>query len=134
MDTKACYRRFAARYLALGAAGITAGFIAVTPTVATPAAPAHEVKKDPQGPTSFADRLSAVRSAVAEHLDGQLKLAQIIHPPLPPPPILRPFTDVFRNEGRQPFSDAFRNVRPTPPAPTPPPPTPSTPTPPPRLG
>src|SRR5690349_12466006 len=106
MDTKACYRRFIARYFALGAAGISAGFIAVTPSAAT-TTPAHETLTESPTPASFAVRLAAVRSAVTEHLDG-VTLDQITRPPPPP------FFNVF---GKAPLS-------PPPPPPPPPPPSP----------
>jgi hypothetical protein len=106
-DRKRRYRDFVARYLARGAVGVSVGLTAVATTSA--AKPSSGASNEQASAVSFSERLAAVRSAVSEHLDEPLAVAQVIpHPPPPPPP----FKNFF---GKAPFQDAFRNVPPPPP-------------------
>lgn len=110
MDTKgqpnSC-KGFVARFLARGAVGVSVGLAAVA--VASAEKSSNEASDQRGSPGLFSDRLSAVRSAVSEHLNDQLTVAQVVVPRPPPPP---PFRNFF---GKAPFQDAFRNVPPPPP-------------------
>src|SRR5205085_1569051 len=59
---------------------------------------------------SFSDRLSAIRSAVSEQVNGEIVSPQVPRP-LPPRPPPEPFKNFF---GKAPFQDTFKNSTPSP--------------------
>jgi hypothetical protein len=104
MSQKNPYKAFVARYLIRGAVGVSVGLAAITPVCA--ANSPEQNRGELPTTTPFSEKLSKVRSAVSEHLNESLLLAQRPGPrPFPP----EPFKNFF---GKAPFEDAFRNAPP----------------------
>lgn len=123
MSPKNGYKDFISSYLARGALGISVGFAVVTPISSA----THMGMTVSKQTGSFSDRLSAIRSAVSEQMNGEIVSPQVPRPPLPPRPPPEPFKNFF---GKAPFQDTFKNSPPTPLMAAPPalPPQPITPT------
>jgi hypothetical protein len=101
MSQKKRYKDFVSRYLARGAVGVSLGLAAVAPVASS--THAETTSSEPRTTRSFSDRLAAVRSAVSDHVNEPLVVAQIT-PIKPPPPA--PFKNFF---GKAPFQDTFKN-------------------------
>ncbi len=103
MSPKNAYRDFVNKYFARGALGISVGLAAVTP--ASPTTLVETITGEQK--ESFSDRLSVIRSAVSEEVNG---VSDSMQKPLPPPrPPPEPFKNFF---GKAPFQDTFKNTPP----------------------